>query len=134
MIKGICRLAVLPAVLFLGCGTTSTTSAPSTSEPVKFYNAFRTGSETLPTAIEGCESLGSVSASAPQIAGSVPSGFFNPKPLLETLDLRARRKGADTGVVLIDPSILQQDSPTLRATIFRCGDHPVPPEVGTPLE
>lgn len=132
MIKGICRLCVLPAFLFLGCGTTSTTSAPPSSEPVKFYNAFRTGSETLPTAIEGCESLGSVSASAPEVAGN--TGFNDPKPLLETLDLRARRKGADTGVVLLEPGLLQGGGRTLRATIFRCGGHPVPPEVGTPLE
>lgn len=131
MIKGICRLCVLPAFLFLGCGTTSATPA---SEPVKFYNAFRTGSEALPTAIEGCESLGSVSASAPEVTGGTTGAFNDPKPLLETLDLRARRKGADTGVVLIGPGILQGGSRILRATIFRCSDHPVPPEVGTPLE
>ena len=134
MIKGICRLAVLSAVLFLGCGTTSATSARPTSEPVKFYNAFRSGSEALPTAIEGCESLGSISATAPDVAGNVTTGFNDPAPLLETLDLRARRKGADTGVVLIGQGTLQRDSRTLRATIFRCGDHPVPSEVGMPLE
>lgn len=131
MSKRICQLCVLPAFLFLGCGTTSATP---TSEPVKFYNAFRTGSETLPTAIEGCESLGTVSASAPEVAGGTTAAFNDPKPLLETLDLRARRKGADTGVVLLEPGLLQGGSRTLRAAIFRCGDHPVPAEVGTPLE
>jgi len=73
---------------------------------VKFYNAFRTGSEALPTSIEGCESLGNVSASLPEPEGDI--GFFDPKPLLDTLDLRARRKGADTGVVLIVPGSFQQ--------------------------
>jgi hypothetical protein len=131
MIKGICRLCTLPAFLFLGCGTTS---AKPSSEPVKFYNAFRTGSETLPTAIEGCESLGKVSASAPEIESSNNAGFYDPKPLLETLDLRARRKGADTGVVLIDPNVLNRGSRTLRAAIFRCGENPVPPGVGIPVE
>lgn len=131
MIKGIQGLCALSVFLFLGCGTTSTTSAPPTSEPVKFYNAFRTGSEALPTAIEGCESLGSISATAPEVAGNI--GFTDPQPLLETLDLRARRKGADTGVVLLETGRLQGGGRTLRATIFRCGGHPVPAEVGTPL-
>lgn len=132
MIQGIRWLCVLPVFLFLGCGTTSTTSATPTSEPVKFYNAYRTGSEALPTAIEGCESLGNISASAPEVEGST-SAFNDPKPLLETLDLRARRKGADTGVVLIGPGVLQGGGRTLRAAIFRCGEQSVPPEVGTPL-
>jgi hypothetical protein len=132
MTKEIRRICVLPALLFLGCGTTSTAPAAPASEPVKFYNAFRTGSEALPTAIEGCESLGSISASAPEVAGN--TGFSDPKPLLETLDLRARRKGADTGVVLLEAGRLQGGGQTLRAAIFRCGDYPVPPEVGTPLE
>lgn len=131
MIQRIFLWAVLSALLFLGCATTS---AKPATEPVKFYNAFRTGSESLPTVIEGCEALGSVSASAPEMDNSVTTGFFDPKPLLEILDLRARKRGADTGVVLIATRLLPQGSRTLRATIFRCGDHPVPPEVGTPLE
>jgi hypothetical protein len=118
------------AAASLGCASTS---AKAISEPVRFYNAYRTGAEALPTTIEGCTSLGRVSASVPEPQGSVNIGFFDPKPLLETLDTRARHKGADTAVVLLAPDRLQQGSRTLQATIFHCGDHPVSPEAGYPL-
>ena len=41
---------LLPAFLFFGCASTS--ARPST-QPVKFYTAFRTGSEALPTTAVG---------------------------------------------------------------------------------
>jgi hypothetical protein len=120
----------LIAAASFGCASTP---AKAITEPVRFYNAYRSGAEALPATIEGCASLGSVSASIPEPEGS-SIGFFDPKPLLETLDARARHKGADTAVVLLAPGRLQQGSRTLRATVFHCGDHPVPPEVGYLLE
>jgi hypothetical protein len=123
-------------ILFTTCVAllqSACSSAPPDGQPVAFYNAFRTGAEALPTSIEGCESLGSVSATAPE-PNSSGVGFYDPKPLLETLGLRARRKGADTAVVLLPPGRLQQGSRTLRATVFRCGSTPVPASVGVPVE
>jgi hypothetical protein len=113
----------------LGCASTP---AKSTAEPVRFYDAYRQGTEALPARIEGCQPLGSVSASVPELEGG--AGFFDPQPLLETLDARARRKGADTAVVLLEPGHLQRGSRTLRATVFHCGDQPVPAGIGFPLE
>jgi hypothetical protein len=133
MIQRICQICVLPAFLFLGCGTTS---AKPSSEPVKFYNAFRTGSETqtLPTAIDGCESLGSITASTPELEMSLGADERATLDyLLATLDLHARRRGADIGVVLIELWVHFQGQRTLRANLFRCGDHPVPPEMGMPI-
>lgn len=126
---------ILPLLLALCIAPlqSACSSAPPDGQPVAFYNAFRTGAEALPTSIEGCESLGSVSATAPE-PNSSGVGFYDPKPLLETLGLRARRKGADTAVVVLPPGRLQRDSRTLRATVFRCGSTPVRATVGVPIE
>jgi hypothetical protein len=128
----------LTTVAMLGClpliaaGCASAPASDSTT-PVAFYNAYRTGSEALPDAIVGCEALGSVSASVPEPEGG-GTGYFDPRPLLETLAGRARRKGADTAVVLLPTGQLQRESRSLRATIFRCAGGAVPESVGSRIE
>jgi|GEM_PF-4933516 len=115
------------AMLLFGCA-----SAPPPDSSFKFYNAYRDGNEALPTTVAGCESLGTINASVPEPPGT-SLGFYDPKPLLETLQAKATRKGADTGVVLLPPSHLQRDSRTLRAAIFKCGAAKIPEELGPPL-
>jgi TonB family protein len=95
------------------------------------FNVYRTGAEALPKKLEGCDSLGSVSATVPEVAGSV--GLFNPSVLLPTLKARAARKSADTVVVSFAPGASESGRRTLRGTAFRCGNQPLPPELGEPL-
>jgi hypothetical protein len=115
------------AMLLFGCA-----SAPGPDSSFKFYNAYRVGNEALPTAIDGCESLGTVNASIPEPPGT-SVGFYDPKSLLETLRAKATRKGADTGVVLLPPKHLQRDSRSLRASVFKCGTAKLPEELGPPI-
>lgn len=119
------------------CSCASTPPAGPEKE-VSVFNVFRKGGEVPPREVEGCEFLGSVSASAPapELGSTVIS---NPKELLETIKSRARRKGADTAFVsLASGAVLQQElgqdqGRTLRATAFRCGDSTVPQTLGSPV-
>ena len=46
-------LRALLCCSWLVCGACASTGASPDAAPVAFYNAYRTGSEALPTAIEG---------------------------------------------------------------------------------
>lgn len=117
------------AALLVSCASTS----PEQSEAqVLVFNLYRTGAEALPTALEGCDPLGPVSATAPEY-GAQGAGFFDPKGLLPTLRSRAARKSADVVAVSFSPGGLERDRRTLRGTAFRCGAHAVPQEWGEPL-
>jgi hypothetical protein len=72
-------LAVVPIL-------SSCASAPSgTPEPnVRVFNIYRTGSEVPPKILDGCEAKGSVSATAPEIEGSV--GFSIPRACCQRSD------------------------------------------------
>jgi hypothetical protein len=121
--------SIATVVLFGSCA--STRSAEVGAE-VRVFNAYSTGAEAPPRALEGCEFLGIVSATVPETQAQ-GIGFFDPKALLPTIRARAARKSADTVVVSFNPRLLEQERRTLRGTAFRCGDHPLPPELGEPL-
>jgi TonB family protein len=95
------------------------------------FNVYRTGAESLPKKLAGCDSLGSVSATLPEVAGSI--GLFDPSVLLPTIKARAERKSANTLVVSFVPGASEYGRRTLRGTAFRCGNEPLPPELGEPL-
>jgi TonB family protein len=95
------------------------------------FNVYRTGAEVLPKALDGCDSLGSVSATLPEVAGSI--GLFDPSVLLSTIRARAARKSANIVVVSFVPGASELGRRTLRGTAFRCGDKPLPAELGEPL-
>lgn len=121
------------SVLLTGALLSSCASAPAADlAAVRVFNVHQNGGEAVPQDIEGCEALGSVSASAPSPEmGSVT--FVDPKSLIETIRARALRKGADTAFVALEPGSLQGGRSTLRATIFRCGDSTVPQTLGSPV-
>jgi len=99
---------------------------------VLVFNTFRTGGEAPPRALEGCEFLGPVSATVPEVQGQ-SIGIFNPAALLPTIRGLAARKSADTVLVAFAPGASEYGRRTLRGTAFRCGDHPLPAELGEPL-
>ena len=102
-------------------------------DEVFVFNVYRTGGETLPRALDGCDFLGSVSATVPEVDTSQSIGIFNPSVLLPTIRARAVRKSANTIVVSFAPRASEYGRRTLRGTAFRCGSQPLPPELGEPL-
>ena len=131
------KLAFLPsatltaaALLVSSCATTG--GADKLAQ-VRIFNLYRAGVETpLPSTLEGCEPLGPVFATPPAYVGS-EVGYFHAEELMPTIRARAARKSADTVLVSFEPHGLQREPPILRATTFRCGSHPLPPELGEPL-
>ena len=120
-----------PPKQILEQGTGWTRPADNKDE-VFVFNIYRAGAEAPPKALDGCDSLGSVSATVPEAAGSI--GIFNPSVLLPTIKARAARKSANTVVVSFAPGAAQYGRPTMRGTAFRCGNQPLPPELGEPLK
>lgn len=102
-------------------------------DEVFVFNIYRTGSEALPRALDGCDFLGSVSASAPGIETSQSIELFNPDALLPTIKAQAVRKSANTVVVSFAPGPSEYGRSRLRGNAFRCGNQPLPPELGEPL-
>ena len=102
-------------------------------DEVFVFNVYRAGGEALPRALDGCEFLGSVSATVPELEGQ-GTGIFDPSALLPTIKARAARKSADTVVVAFGLGTWESGRRTLRGTAFRCGDQPLPPELGEPLQ
>jgi hypothetical protein len=132
-------LSAISAVLCSCVATAPTHTAAS----VRVYNIYKTGSEAIPRQIDGCKSLGSVSAMA---ADYSPGGLlttpaydrqglasFDPQPVLQTIRARAARKSADTVIVSFNPGVLEWKRRNLRARAFQCGTHPLPPTFGEPL-
>ena len=127
------RSATLVAAAFMA-SSCATTELAAKEAQVRIFNLYRTGVVTpLPQTLEGCESLGAVTATAPEYHQVRSSGSFDPRDLLPTLRARAARKSADTVLVSFEPA-LQQGHRTVRGTIFRCGTQPLPPELGEPLK
>lgn len=124
-------LQILASAALLASCASSTAPAPLGTE-VRVFNIYRTGADVPPTALEGCEPLGTVSATAPEYDAQ-GAGFFDPKGLLPILRARAARKSADVVVVSFNPGALEHERRTLRGRAFRCGAHVVPPELGEPL-
>lgn len=129
MKSNIIAFSIVTAALLCSCA--STPSADMETE-VRVFNVYRTGAETPPRALAGCEFLGSVSATVPETQAQ-GVGFFDPKVLLPTIRGRAARKSADAVVVSFNPRVLERERRTLRGTAFRCGNHPLPSELGEPL-
>jgi TonB family protein len=102
-------------------------------DEVFVFNVYRTGGEKLPRTLDGCEFLSSVSATVPEIETAQSIGIFNPSVLLPTIKARAARKSANTVVVSFVPGASEFGRRTLRGTAFRCGNQPLPPELGEPL-
>ena len=121
-------LAATAAVL-LSCA-----SAPSSDQvsQVRVFNVYRTGAEVPPSLIHGCESLGAVSATAPEYDAQ-GAGFFDPKGLLPTIRARAAAKLADVVVVAFKPGALEHERRTIRGNAFRCRTQSVPLEFGDEL-
>ncbi|HEX6901839.1 MAG TPA: energy transducer TonB [Thermoanaerobaculia bacterium] len=109
------------------------TRPADSQDEVFVFNIYRTGSESLPRTLEGCDYLGSVSATVPGIDTSQSIGLFNPGAVLPTIKARAARKSANTVVVSFVPGASEYGRSTLRGTAFRCGDQSLPPELGEPL-
>jgi TonB family protein len=99
-------------------------------DEVFVFNIYRTGGEALPRALDGCDFLGSVSATVPEMGGM---GIFNPSVLLPTIRARAARKSANTVVVSFAPGASEYGRRTLRGNAFRCGNEPLPSDLGEPL-
>ena len=134
------RLSILCAALLSTCATTQAyceTGKRARSgvkeDQVLVFNVYRTGAETPLRKLKGCDYLGSVSATVPEVQGN-SIGIFNPWVLLPTIRARAARKLADTVLVSFAPGPSEAGSPSLRGTAFHCGDHPLPPELGEPLK
>ena len=132
------RALFVAAALTTAFGLVSCASAPPSEDlknAVRVFNVFQDGGEALPREVEGCEFLGSVSASTPS-AGMTSTVYSDPSELLETIRSRAHRKGADTAFIsLASGVVLQQEADkdqgrSLRATIFRCGDSTIPQTLG----
>lgn len=119
---------VAAAALLASCASTG---SENLGTEVRVFNIYRTGAEVPPEALEGCDPLGTVSATAPEYQAQ-GAGFFDPQGLLPTLRARAARKSADVVVVSFNPGVLEHERRTLRGKTFRCGDA-VPPEWGEPL-
>jgi hypothetical protein len=120
--------ALLLGLLLSSCASTAPVDLENA---VRVFNVYQAGGEALPRKVEDCEFIGSASASAPMTDASSGSiSFTDPKALLETIRSRAYRKGADTAFVSFDPKGLQLQDPTLRATIFRCGESTAPQKLG----
>jgi hypothetical protein len=101
---------------------------------VRIFNLYRRGVESpLPRTLEGCEPLGPVFATPPDYAFQ-DSRYFDPGELLPTIRAKAARKSADTVLVSFEPQVSQQGPRILRGTTFRCGNQPLPPELGEPLK
>ena len=127
------RNPFLPLVL-AGALLSSCASAPAADQaPVRIFNVHKTGGEALPQEVEGCEALGSVRASSSEPEASNVVSFAGPQALFETIRARAGRKGADTAFVSFEPEAVQVGQPSLRATVFRCGDSTVPQTLGSPV-
>lgn len=101
-------------------------------DEVFVFNVYRTGAEALPRSLDGCDFLGSVSATVPEVqAQSI--GLFDPSVLLPTIRARAVRKSANIVVVSFAPGPSEYGRRTLHGIAFRCGNQPLPPELGDPL-
>lgn len=98
-------------------------------DEVFVFDVYRGGAEAPPRTLNGCDFLGYVSATVPAVTG----GLLDPTALLPTIRARAARKAANTVVLSIGPGVLESGKPTLRGTAFRCGNQPLPPELGEPL-
>lgn len=122
------QLAAMAALL-ASCASTGP-ETPGTE--VRVFNVYRTGGEVPPETLEGCDPLGTVSATAPEYQAQ-GAGFFDPAGLLPTLRARAARKSADVVVVSFTPNALEHERRTLRGKAFRCGAHAAPAELGEPL-
>jgi hypothetical protein len=131
-------LAFAPSAILIAAAVVSsscaTTGFADKQAQVRVFNLYGRGLEVpLPRTLEGCEPLGSVSATAPEYLKQT-TGSFEPRDLLPVIRSRAARKSADTVLVSFEPKALQREPRTLRGTAFRCGTHPLPPELGEPLK
>jgi hypothetical protein len=121
---------IVAAIVVSSCAT----GLPDKPAQVRIFNLYRRGVEApLPRTLEGCEPLGAVYARAPEYHAQKP-GPFDPAELLPAVRAQAARKSADTVLVSFEPHAFQQEPRILRGTTFRCGDHPLPPELGEPLK
>ena|SRR6185295_1610951 len=102
-------------------------------DEVFVFNVYKTGGEALPRVLDGCDFLGTVSATVPEIETAQSIGIFNPGVLLPTIRARAARKSANTIVVSFGPGASEYGRRTLRGNVFRCGSQPLPAELGEPL-
>lgn len=126
------RSATLVAAALVA-SSCATTDLANKEAQVRIFNLYRAGVVTpLPRTLEGCESLGSVTVTAPELFQVQSSGSYDPLDQLPVLRARAARKSADTVLVSFEPAP-QRGHRTMRGTIFRCGSQPLPPELGEPL-
>ena len=124
-------MSLLALVLAASCATAELAEKEA---QVRIFNLYRRGVQTpLPRTLEGCEPTGPVSATPPAYANQ-NTGPFDPVQLLPALRAQAARKSADTLLVSFEPHAFIQEPRILRGTTFRCGTHPLPPELGEPLE
>jgi len=125
----------IPMISLLGflLGSCASTAPADLKAAVRVLNVYETNHGELPRRVEGCGFLGNVRASVPEQSNSYTTGFFDPSPLIETIRLRAQRKGADTAFVSIGPDSIQQDERSLRATIFYCGESQAALKLGLPV-
>jgi hypothetical protein len=129
-------------------GSCASTAPVELDKAVRLYNVYRVGGEVLPRKVEGCEYVDAVVASVPSPDEAKGVTLSDPNLLLETIRARAHGKGADTAFVSIAGPILKNPNRSggplvpettvsnehrLRATVFRCGDSPIPQDVGSPL-
>jgi hypothetical protein len=129
------RSATLIAAALVASSSCATTGLTDKEAQVRVFNLYRRGVvASLPRTLEGCEPLGPVVATPPEYANQNP-GPFDPEQLLPALRARAARKSADTLLVSFEPHPSSLYEPRiLRGTTFRCGTHPLPPELGEPLK
>jgi hypothetical protein len=110
------RLLALLLVFLAGCASSA---AKVDWRSVEARNVYRDGSEAVPSELEGCEFLGRVSASAPEMSRS--SAVFNdPSVLLETLQKMAANKGGNVLLYSLPPRPLQYGGRTLAGKAFKC--------------
>jgi hypothetical protein len=124
-------LSILIAALLSGCVTTA--HPADRKDEVLVFNIYRTGAEAPPRTLDGCDFLGSVSATFPEVERAQRTRIFDPTVLLPTIRARAARKSANTVVVSFARGPEEYGRRTLRGTAFRCGNQPLPPELGEPL-
>jgi hypothetical protein len=120
---------IAAALVISSCATAG--SADKAAQ-VRVYNYYRNGIEPPPTTLDGCEPLGRVTATPPKYQGQTVA-LYDPRDLLPVIRGRAASKSADTVVVSMEPGP-QREPFILIGTAFRCGGHPVPAELGEPLQ
>jgi hypothetical protein len=110
------ELILISALLAAACASTT---AKDAWKSVEARNVYRDGSEAVPSELAGCEFLGRVSASIPEMSNS-SFVLNNPSALVETLQKMAAAKGGNVLLYSLVLRGMQFRDRSLSGKAFRC--------------